>query len=123
MSLEIKIDSSKEHAQTVFVSGSLDSDTSPRLQASLEPVMAAADAIIFDLAELEYISSAGLGVLFMAKKAMDDKQGKVLLVHLQPQVKKVFEIVKAIPTMSVFKNYDELDDYLDYMQRQEREKQ
>jgi hypothetical protein len=50
---------------------------------------------------------------------MDEKRGKVLLLHLQPQVKKVFEIVKAIPTMAIFRDQQELDDYLFEMQRRE----
>jgi len=33
-------------------------------------------------------------------------------------VKKVFEIVKAVPVQSVFASTAELDDYLDKMQRQ-----
>ena len=47
---------------------------------------------------------------------MDNRGGKFLLVNLQPQIKKVFEIIKALDGMNVFKNQEEMDDYLTAMQ-------
>ena len=79
--------------------------------------------VILDLADLDYISSAGLRVIFRIQKAVKSAGGQVLVVNLKPQVKKVFEIVDALPTMAVFKSYDEMDEYLDVMQRREIEKQ
>lgn len=124
MSLDIDIHEAPVGAQTVVLRGTLDSDTTPELEARLEPVLnSGVLTVVFDLADLEYISSAGLGVLFRAKTTMDAKRGRVLLLHLQPQVKKVFEIVKAIPTMAIFRDQKELDDYLFEMQRRELDNQ
>ena len=47
---------------------------------------------------------------------MDNRGGKLLLVNLQPQIKKVFEIIKALDGMNVFKEQEEMDDYLTAMQ-------
>jgi anti-anti-sigma regulatory factor len=47
---------------------------------------------------------------------MDNHGGKFLLVNMQPQIKKVFEIIKALDGMSVFKDQEEMDDYLTAMQ-------
>ena len=38
-------------------------------------------------------------------------------MNLQPQIQKVFDILKAIPTLKVFANIRELDQYLDLMQK------
>ena len=120
MSLDINILEAPVGAQTIILRGTLDSDTAPDLEARLEPILKSDTlTIVFNLADLEYISSAGLGILFRAKTEMDAKRGQVLLLHLQPQVKKVFEIVKAIPTMAIFRDQQELDDYLFEMQRKE----
>ena len=120
MSLDINILEAPVGAQTIILRGTLDSDTAPHLEARLEPILKSGTlTIVFNLADLEYISSAGLGILFRAKTEMDAKRGQVLLLHLQPQVKKVFEIVKAIPTMAIFRDQQELDDYLFEMQRKE----
>ena len=40
-----------------------------------------------------------------------------MYVNLQPQVKKIFEIINALPSMDVFASVAELDAYLDAMQR------
>jgi hypothetical protein len=40
-----------------------------------------------------------------------------LLVNPQVQVRKVFEIVKAVPVKEIFENVRELDEYLDRIQR------
>jgi hypothetical protein len=44
----------------------------------------------------------------------------VAIVDPQPGVRKVFEIVKALPSDQVFTNDAELDAYLDAMQRKAR---
>jgi anti-anti-sigma factor len=72
---------------------------------------------VVDLQNLEYISSAGLRSLFKAKKRASTEGGNLLLVNPQPQVKKVFDIIKALPTESIFTSEEELDSYLDKMQR------
>jgi hypothetical protein len=38
-------------------------------------------------------------------------------MNLQPQIKKVFDIVNALPSMKIFASVDELDDYLDAIQK------
>ena len=73
--------------------------------------------IIFDLKELNYISSSGVSVILMARKVMKSNQGEVLLVNMQPQIEKVFEIIKALPDQRIFKDIEELDSYLDRMQK------
>ena len=73
------------------------------------------------MAELDFISSAGVRVLIEAQKALSPHQGTVLLVDLQPQIQKVLEIIKALPGITVFRNVQELDDYLALMQRKVKE--
>ena len=51
---------------TVAVKGRLDTLTSPELEEQLEPALEDTEKMVFDLAELEYISSAGLRVLHAA---------------------------------------------------------
>ena len=38
-------------------------------------------------------------------------------MNLQPQIEKVFEIIKALPDQRIFKDIEELDRYLDRMQK------
>ena len=75
------------------------------------------DSLVLDLAELSYISSAGVRSVFKARKVLASRGGRVLVVNLQPQIRKVFDIVKAVPVADVFASQRELDDYLDTMQK------
>jgi anti-anti-sigma factor len=118
MSLKIQLQEGRPLTQTIALVGRLDTETAPNLDAELERLLATpVKVIVFDLSGLDYISSAGLGSLFRAQKSMKARSGEALLVSLQPQVQKVFDIVKAVDVKSVFRDVAELDDYLDEMQR------
>jgi hypothetical protein len=43
-----------------------------------------------------------------------------MFAHLQPQIRKVFDILSALPTLKVFTSIEELDKYLDTMQKAAR---
>ena len=121
MALEVHISDRNLATKYVALSGRLDTITSPGFDERLGPVLASSTKVlVLDLGGLTYISSAGLRSVFKARKAMDARQGSVLLVNVQPSVQKVFDIVKALPSQSVFKSISELDQFLDYMQRKTR---
>jgi anti-anti-sigma factor len=118
MTLNLQISDRDIATKYVTLEGRLDTVTSPELDEQLGPVLAShATVLVFDMADLTYISSAGLRSIFRARRAMEANRGALLLVNVRPQVQKVFDIVKALPSQSVFKTVAELDQYLDYMQR------
>jgi anti-anti-sigma factor len=125
MSLQIQIEKSLPRVdRTVRIQlvGRLDTATAPQLEKDLQPLLDGRyDNLIFDLAALEFISSAGIRVLVQARKTMRAQHGGVLMVNAQPQIVKVFEIIKALPGVAIFKSEAELDDYLAEMQRRVRE--
>jgi anti-anti-sigma factor len=107
----ITIDKSKSVAR-VSLAGALNTDTAPDFDQELQKVVAQGlDLTVLDMKELDYISSAGLRVIFKAAKQTNRK----------PHIDKVFEILKALPDMAVFANDQELDDYLDTMQSKVRD--
>ena len=117
MPLEIQIQKSigsqGAGAVTVKLTGSLDTATAPELERQLAPVLATTvKDLVFDLAQLKFISSAGLRVFSSARKTLKERGGQASFVHLQPQIQEVFEIMKSLPGVAVFKNVAELDQYL-----------
>jgi anti-sigma B factor antagonist len=58
--------------------------------------------------------------LLKTKKALRETDSRIFFMKLQPQIKKVFDILKAIPSLKVFGSIEELDDYLDVMQKTAR---
>ena len=72
----------KEENGIVFIAikGRLDADTSPEAEKVVkEALKAQTTRILFNLASLEYLSSAGLRVLLGAAKEMRGKEGKIVL--------------------------------------------
>jgi anti-anti-sigma factor len=82
-----------------------------------------ADVIIFDMEFADYINSMGIRELLKAKKALKLRGGKILFTNLQPQIRKVFDILNALPSLKVFADIQELDRYLDAMQARSHVKQ
>ena len=122
MTLDIDVTGSGPTDRRVTLKGRLDSLTAPRLDAELAPILEAPDvkSLVFHLDRLEYISSAGIRCIMRARKALEARGGRVAIVNAQPAVRKVFEIVKALPSDQVFASQAELDAYLDAMQRRAR---
>ena len=75
----------------VILEGRLDTTTAPQLEAELGSALSGVTALKFDLAKLEYISSAGLRVLLSAQKTMN-KQGTMVISGVSPEVKEIFDV-------------------------------
>jgi anti-anti-sigma factor len=120
MPLEIQIQKGggQDPAVTVKLTGSLDTATAPDLERQLAPVLAGGvKDLVFDLAQLKFISSAGLRVFGAARKTLKERGGQASFIHMQPQIQEVFEIMKSLPGVAVFKDVAELDRYLAARQR------
>ena len=104
---------------TVKLAGQLDSATAPDLERQLAPVLAIADAkdLVFDLAALKFISSAGLRVFAATRKTLTERGGQASFINMQPQIREVFAIIKALPGVAIFRDTAELDRYLAARQR------
>lgn len=76
---------------TIKLSGRLDTITAPNLEAELKSSLEGVGSLIFDLAELEYVSSAGLRTLLMAQKTMN-RLGSMKIVNVCEEVKEIFDI-------------------------------
>jgi anti-sigma B factor antagonist len=109
-----------EKIDNVFVIapvGKIDITTYAVLEKKIDDILESYPKnLTFDMHEVNYISSAGIRVILKAHKAMKQRGWKVNLLNLQPQVKKVFEIIKALPREQIFSNVEELDAYLDRIQ-------
>ena len=117
MPLTIEIHADPHEGKRISLAGSLDTDTAAQLQDKIDhEIDSTVHMVIMDLKRLEFLSSAGLRVIFKTKKYMDSHEGKFMLLNLQPQVRKVFDIIKALDGMNVFKSQEEMDDYLTAMQ-------
>jgi anti-anti-sigma factor len=118
LALNIRVTENRPFSRIVHLEGRLNNDTVASLDEPLSKIVdSPATVVVFDLARLEYISSLGLRSILRIQRVMAERSGKALLVNPQPQVQKVLEIINAVDLSAVFTSIQELDDYLDLMQR------
>ena len=100
--------------------GSLDSDTAPELDRLLTDTLKPTTRVVaLNMAGVTFISSAGLRVVFKTLKLMKSRGGQVSVTQMSKGVRKVFEIVKVMPDLTVFASQAEMDEYLAEIQRRE----
>ncbi len=121
MAIEIKIQRPAGTQGAGFVSiqliGSLNTETSPELERQLAAVLTGpVKDIIFDLARLKFVTSAGLRVFASTRKTLKERSGQASFVNLQPQIEVVFDVMKSLPGVAVYKNSTDLDRYLALLQ-------
>jgi len=116
LTTNISINEEDSVARVALV-GALNTDTAPGFEERLQAVVDKNYAVtVLDMKDLDYISSAGLRVIFKAAKQTKAAGNRLAAANRKPHIDKVFEILKALPDMAVFANDQELDEYLEAMQ-------
>jgi anti-sigma B factor antagonist len=118
MPLIMNIENRKPGYYIVTLNGRLDGTTCTDCQAKMNPLLIPeTKTLLFDMSNLEYISSMGLRIIIKARKVIEGQGGSVNTINLQPQIKKVFEIANLLRGMTLFASTKEADDYFDAMQK------
>ena len=76
---------------TLYLSGRLDATTALQLDKDLSSTLDTVTDLTIDLADLEYISSAGLRMLLKAQKRMD-RQGAMRIRNIRENVREVLDM-------------------------------
>lgn len=96
MSLEIKVVlDEKEDKWNVFPEGEIDIYTSPKFkQAVLDAFDKNPKDILIDGKKLDYMDSTGLGSFIYILKKVKEKDYKIYIDNIKPNIKKLFDITK-----------------------------
>ena len=97
MTIEKKIN---QNAVTLTVSGRLDTQTAPELEAELDASLPGVSELTFDMTNLEYVSSAGLRVILKAQKTMNT-QGSMKLTGVNDSIMEVFDITGFLDILTI----------------------
>ena len=118
------IQTRKGGAFIICPEGRLDAASAPVFEEQINPLLVPeTKAVVLNLEKLSYLSSAGIRVIFKLRKAISASGGSFAMTNLQPQIRKVFAIINALPDTPVFSSIEEADDYLDALQKKEMEGQ
>ena len=71
--------------------GRVDTITAPELEKVIKENLDGVTSLVFDLTDLEYISSAGLRVLLAAQKIMNG-QGEMKVCHANETILEIFDV-------------------------------
>ncbi|NOK60415.1 MAG: anti-sigma factor antagonist [Chloroflexi bacterium AL-W] len=101
-----------KRTDVVAVVGRLDAASAPQFKQTIDALFEEGRyRLVFDLVDLEYISSPGLRVLIEARKRARDwkvtalEGGDVRIANLPPRIKEVFDLTGFT---SLFEIYDDL---------------
>ena len=97
MTINKEINGSKLNIALV---GRLDTTTSPELEKELKESLDDIQELVFDFAQLEYISSAGLRVLLATQKTMN-KQGSMTVCNVNDTIMEVFEVTGFVDLLTI----------------------
>ena len=97
MTIEKKINGEE---LTLIVSGRLDTQTAPELENVLDASLPGLKELIFDMTNLEYVSSAGLRVILKAQKVMNT-QGSMKLIGVSDSIMDVFDITGFLDILTI----------------------
>ena len=103
MTIGLKISAEKSgDALTVQLNGDLNVKTSPSLEQEMATLLTDdVKELIFDFANVEYISSAGLRVLLAMEKKMRRQGGKMKLRNVNPSVKEIIRLAGFLQVMHI----------------------
>ena len=94
------------NALILGLKGRLDQDNCDAFRDELTPHLDAAArdhlAIVLDLSQLEYVSSAGLRCFMLAVKQAKTYNGRIVVAALQPMVAEIFQISRFDMLLEVF---------------------
>ncbi|MGH8677544.1 MAG: STAS domain-containing protein [Burkholderiales bacterium] len=78
-----------------------------RLESLVEKVAGAGSPLVFDLSDVEYISSAGLRCFMLAAKQAKAHSCTMVVAALQPVVKEIFDISRFTLVFETFQTVRE----------------
>ena len=81
-----------DHELVLFLKGELNTSTAPELDSVVAKDLRNIDKLVVDMADLVYLTSAGLRVLLVAQKVMAERKGQLIIRHVNSAIMEVFDI-------------------------------
>jgi anti-sigma B factor antagonist len=86
----------------VLVGAQLDASTAGEFKRDIAPVLEAHTQIIFDLSQLGFVDSSGLGSLLSCLRQVQERGGDLKLCSMSKSVRALFELVRMHRIFHIF---------------------
>ena len=84
----------------LVLSGRIDTTTAPELDKAIQEIIGDAQNLVFNFADIDYISSAGLRVLLAAQKTMNEK-GSMKVINVNEIIMEIFEVTGFVDILDL----------------------
>lgn len=88
---------------TIAVGGRVDTTTAPDLDAVIQQALPGLTELVIDMADLAYLSSAGLRVLLSAQKAMNSAQGTMTVRNVNETIMEILDVTGFCDILTIEK--------------------
>ena len=89
------------NTMNIALSGALNSQSAPELDEIIKTCVADVTEIIFDFADLEYLTSAGLRVILAAQQGMDEKDGIMTIKNVSQDIMGIFKMTGFLSILTI----------------------
>ncbi len=95
----------------LYVEGNLESEDLTRFRASAAALLAGSN-VVFDLRDVAFVDSAGLGALIGAVRRVRENGGDAVICRPRPSVRRALHLTAIDRSVSVVGNFAEAESYL-----------
>jgi anti-anti-sigma factor len=90
------------------LSGKLDATTAKPFEEKIVGVLdSGTQRLVVDLSQMDFVSSSGLRVFFLAAKRLRSTDGKIALCSMNDHVRQVFDLAGFSAIFSIYSSRDE----------------
>jgi anti-anti-sigma factor len=105
--MDIPVQTVGDVAVVVVPVSELDADATPEFKRVMAPVLEAHAKVVFDLSQVRFVDSSGLGAFLSCLRKAIAKGGDLKLCCVSKQVRTVIELVRMHRMVEIFDTVDQ----------------
>ncbi len=105
--MPLTVETAEGVAIVAIPGSSLDSGNSNDFKAEVAPVLAAHKKLVFDLSQLKFVDSSGLGAILSCLRQLNAAGGDLKLCGLSKPVRALFELVRMHRIFDILNDREE----------------
>lgn len=105
--MELKIDKIDDIVVITLPGESIDTSNAKELRAQLDSILEENQKVVFDMSQLKFLDSSGLGTMLSCLRRINSSGGELKLCNMTQQVKVLFELVRMHKIFEISSSIEE----------------